>query len=232
VTSFEKESSTILQYKGKSKAKGLYTEDFLDLVTIHQVIDACVMNEAIHIMGHSDRPYVLVSTQECTFVPSWDLGLEANMQEMIFTSNFGGLYCGCAYDSSTLRPGYTAVRDFSKNGPYMGPNIVTRPLLKDGPSQRIVWTSWPLLMHIDTFKTMRGCTSSDAALHLMQEKTFWSTKRPVALTNYEDNSTIKTNYALQSPESLLGIHMNTASPMEIIMKFGSIGTLQWLLAGR
>ena len=71
-------------------------------------------------------------------------------------------------------------------------------------------------------------------LYSLSGKQLWTTEEPIAL-RHEGGMTTKTtftheefnSFGVVSNDSIMGIRAHEARPLEIIMKFGSLGNYKW-----
>jgi hypothetical protein len=224
VESLERESTTILMYKNKAIARGLYTETFLDKVRVIQVLQGSPMfNEASALMP-TDRRLTMICSHGLKFQKEWDTNISQD-----YDAVHGLLYCGAALDGDVMKPAYTAVGKFKKS-----PIVVAKPLLRQAGYLRTVWADWPIVMKTSEAQYVSGYTFEEAALRLthLSGKPIFTSSRPVAFRHNEwtnvDNYASFANEFFHAQDRLLGLVRDIASASEIITKFGSINNYNWL----
>lgn len=229
VETFQEASEAVVRYKAKAEARGEYSDNFLDLLTVHQVqAGACAFHEAL-MMAPTDRPYSLLVTEDCRFQPEWDHGLVAQYQTLR-----APVVCAAAVTpEGQIRPAFSVVKSFQGSVPVVGVAPIAR---QQGPNLKAIWATWPLLVHTSDLRHFQGCSADDVALNMSGP--FWTSKTPVALREGTQGPTIlptftEHEWALRGLEMrkdlILGIDVNHSNVLETILKFGSLGALQWAL---
>lgn len=223
VDTLEKESSTLMLYKTKVAARGRFSLDFMDHITVHQVsAKACVMAEALQLCPR-DRPFVLLADETNVFVENWDSYVENISHRPAF--------CGSAILKDKIMPAYTVIDTFRDGVPQIG----HRPMQKSGPPVSCVWASTPLLVDSPELSKMHGCSIGDSMLlYSMNGRPMWTSDEPIALKVPGGPTTQTTfthsefnQFGRVANDAILGIRENEARPLEIIMKFGSLGNFKW-----
>lgn len=220
----EKESTTMKLYKQKVLARGLYTNDFMHHVEVHQVkARACVMAEALQLCPR-DRPQVLLCDESNYFLEKWD----THVNQITHRPAFCGAY---ADGDNGAIASYTFIQSFKEGVPQ----ISHKKLERQGPPVTCVWAATPLLVDSTELKTMNGCSVGDSMLlYSLSGKQLWTTEDPIALRK-EGGFTTKTTFSQEefntfgtiSNDSMMGIRAHEAKPLEIIMKFGSLNNYKW-----
>lgn len=220
----EKESTTMKLYKQKALARGLYSNDFMHHVEVHQVkARACVMAEALQLCSR-DRKHVLLCDESNYFLDKWDTRVNSISHKPAF--------CGAvSSNSSSAVASYTYVESFQ----HGVPQISHKKLERHGPPVTCVWAATPLLVDSSELSKMHGCSVGDCMLlYSLSGKQLWTTEVPIAL-RHEGGMTTKTtftheefnSFGVVSNDSIMGIRAHEARPLEIIMKFGSLGNYKW-----
>jgi hypothetical protein len=224
--SLEKESTTMKLYKQKVLARGLYTNDFMHHVEVHQVkARACVMAEALQLCSR-ERKYVLICDESNYFLEKWDTRVNAISHRPAF--------CGAVQSdgSSSSSSSYTYIQSFQ----HGVPQISHKKLERSGPPVTCVWAATPLLVDTSELNKMHGCSVGDSMLlYSLSGKQLWTTEEPIALRHENGGITTKTTFTHEefntfgtvSNDSIMGLRAHEAKPLEIIMKFGSLGNYKW-----
>ena len=225
VDALERESTTILMYKNKAIARGLFTEQFLDKIRVIQVVSGSPMfTEAASLMP-TERRLTLVCSNGLRFQKDWDIAL---LDDFADIPGNAFLYCGCALDQD-MRPAYTAVEAIRES-----PIVIAKPLLRQAGPMRVIWADWPLLMKTTDAAQLSGHSFEEAALRLthLSGRPIFSASRPIAWrqntwTTINSYVTFANDF-YHAPDRLLGTVRDLASASEIITKFGSLSNYSWL----
>lgn len=228
VPSFEDESETLRLYKRKSDLRGNYSTAFMDHIQVHQTMNTCTAHEALHLAPRL-RPLTLLASQNSRFLKHWDLDMV-----QAFEGLKGPMFCGAAEFDGNYMPAYTQASYDSVKHPSI-PTIITQPLRRTGPSVPCVWAALPILVRTNDLKKLNGCNGSDVALSITNSTlSVWTSRNPVALlTEFERSTFSEHDYKRidtrgKSKALAFGVFDN-ASQLEVIMKYGSIGALQWAI---
>lgn len=223
VEALEKESSTLMLYKTKVAARGRFSLDFLDHITVHQVRSkACVMAEALQLCPR-DRPMTLLADETNRFLPNWDT--------LVQNVSHRPAFCGAALLHDKPVAAYTVIDSFHDGVPQVG----YKPLQKSGPPVTCIWASTPLLVDTPAISKMHGCSVGDSMLlYSLSGRPMWTTEEPIAL-KVPGGPTSRTTFSHSefnqfghvSNDAILGIRDLEAKPLEVIMKFGSLGNFKW-----
>ena len=226
VEAFEAESETLKMYKRKSDLRGRYSTAFMDHIKVHQTMNTCTAHEALHLAPRL-RPLTLLATQDARFVRNWDLDLVESFEGLK-----GPMFCGAAEFDGQLRPAFTQA-SFEE----AVPTVLVQPLRRSGPSVACVWAALPILLRTNDLQKLNGCNGADVALSITNSAlSVWTSKRPIATLISLERSTFseevykRIDTRGRSKSLAFGVFDN-ASQLEVIMKYGSIGALQWAIHG-
>jgi len=231
VKAFEEYSSTLQTYANAVRQRGNYITDFLDHIELHQVLEGPSFMDDVKAFLRNERPFTLLTSDRIQFVKFWDLGLYSASQNIHKNYVY---FLGGVQGSSTIDSAFTYVTSIESL--TNEPTIAWRPMYRQGPSLDILWFSFPVLMSSGSTKYLEGPTPRDAEIA-------WSLHMPMKIHTFPTPVGIQTDmqmvpkivHTIDWPEGslrmdrLLGLNMDTAQAHEIIMKFGSISTLQRLL---
>lgn len=226
VDALERESTTVLWYKNKAKARGQYNEQFLEKIRVIQVLTGTPMFTEAAQLVPNERRLTLVCSSGLRFQKDWDTSISDDY-EAIPGNAF--LYCGAAVDTE-MRPAFTAVESLTKS-----PLVVAKPLLRQSGPMRVIWADWPLVMKTTDVSKLEGQSFEEAALRLthLSGRPIFSASKPVAWR--QNTWTTVDTYAsfandfFHAPDRLLGTVRDLASASEIITKYGSLSNYSWLL---
>jgi hypothetical protein len=227
VPELERQSTTLMMYKDKASARGSFFQEFMERVTVIQLLEGSEIFTEAAALAPSERRLTLVVTDGVLLEKFWDLDIESEFDGL--PGRPGGLFVGGHRGpDEVLKGAYTSVSKFIGQSPI----VITRPLFKDSGSLRCIWASWPMVLKTSNIKFLKGQSAEEAALRLTHQSgsAFW-TGRPRAeniaewtpINNYESFF----NPFFHETDKLLGLLEKTALASEIIAKFGSLGNFQW-----
>jgi hypothetical protein len=226
VPELERESTTMLMYKNKAAARGLFMSAFLDKIRVIQVLEGTPMFTEAAQLVPNERRLTLVSSSGLRFQKNWDTSILDDFQAI---PGNAFLYCGAALDSD-MRPAFTAVESLTKS-----PIVVAKPLLRQSGPMRVIWADWPLVMKTTDALKLEGQSFEEAALRLthLSGRPIFSASKPVAWrqntwTTVETYASFANDF-FHAPDRLLGTVRDLASASEIITKYGSLSNYSWLL---
>jgi len=235
IEAYEEESTSIKLYISKCENRGLYVNDFRDIITIYHISNTtrCIFTSIQQqLVAQQLRPLVLLCNETARFVKHWDASIVQDFQSL----PQGMLLCSASNQNQQLYSNYTVIDSFlplHESAQVLMPHIAHRPLHRKGPNIRTLWASLPLVVDNVQFFRLQGCSVLDALLQASDDKesAIWTSRNPIALlegTCMEDKYT-EPYQANVSKLRLLGVY-EKSNYLEIIAKFGSLAAFQWAIA--